>query len=350
MSGDSTEAKTKPASQQKLRKQREQGQVPQTRKMVSLATTAVGLGATLALLPGIVASLSGFFDSAFRQMATPLSQARAPILNDLAGTLFFAVAPVIVAVTATAIALTVLFHKGIPFSVKPLTPDFGRLNPAKGLTQMFGKRTWIETGIGLVQIILWASMGGFIVWGMLQPMLGFHACGLPCAAAVVETLGRRLTFAAIGFCAVMIGLDMLVQRHLYSQEQRMTKTEVKREQKDNNGSPAVRSARYRAQRDALAAADSHKFAGAKMANMCFFTDDNAVAIRYHPVDAPLPRATFVARGREAALALRKELKDAGRTELEDARITNGCLRLRDGVPVPQECYDALSDGIGRLFS
>lgn len=350
MSGDTSEAKTKPASQQKLRKQREKGQVPQTRKMVSLATTALGLIATLALLPGILRKLAEFFETAFRQMATPLSQARTPIVNGLAETLFFATAPIFVAVTASAIALTVIYHKGIPFSVKPLTPDFGKLNPAKGLTQMFGKRTWIEVGIGLVQIILWAGLSGLIMWGMLRPMLSFHTCGLPCAAAAAETVGRRLTYAAIGFCFLMIGLDMLVQRYLYAQEQRMTKSEVKREQKENFGSQALRSARYRLKQEALMESDAPRYIGAGKANMCFFTADNAVGLLYHPNDCPIPRVTVIANGGDASLALRKEIGDAGWRELEDASVTNRCIKLRPGVPVPESAYTDLSNGINKMYS
>lgn len=350
MSGDSTEEKTRPASARKLRKQREQGQVPQSRKMVSMATTAAGLGASLALLPGIVGSLAEFFDTAFRQMGTPLSQARAPMLDDLAGTLFRAVTPLIVVVTSTAVALTVLFHKGIPFSVKPLTPDFGRLNPASGLKQMLGKRSWIEASIGLVNIVLWVCVGGVIVWGMLRPMLGFHGCGLPCAAAVVEILGHRLVYAAISFLAVLIGLDMLVQRYLYAQDQRMTKSESKREQKENFGSREVRSERHRLRMEALEDAEAPQNAGVGRANMCFFTANNAVGILYHPETAPLPRVAAVARGSEATLAFRKIVKENGFREREDADIVESCLHALPGSTVPERAYKVLARGISRMFA
>lgn len=350
MSGDTTEAKTRPASQQKLRKQREKGQVAQTSKMVSLATTALGLGAAIVLLPGIVGSLSDFFETAFRQMNTPVAQSRAPVLDSFADTLIYAIGPIYGAVTATAIALTVIFHKGIPFSVTPLKPDFNRINPAKGLKQMLGKRTWIEVGIGLVQIILWAALSGVIVWVMLQPMLALHSCGLPCAGVVAKTVFSRLVYAGIGFCLIMIGLDMLVQRYLYAQDQRMTKTESKREQKDDSGSPEVRSARNRLRKEAMQEAESRQYAGVAMANMCFFTADNAVAIRYHPQEAPLPRVAVVARGRKAALALRKEIADIGYTELEAAAITDKCLSVRPGAPVPSNIYSDLALGINKLFS
>ena len=109
MSDNNSEAKTRPASQQKLRKQRREGQLPQTNKLVSLGTTAVGLGAALVLLPGILVTLTDFFDSTFRRMNVPLAQTRAPMLSDLANTLFNAVMPVVAVVVITAVALTVVY-------------------------------------------------------------------------------------------------------------------------------------------------------------------------------------------------------------------------------------------------
>jgi type III secretion protein U len=349
MSGDGSEAKTKPASQQKLRKQRDQGKVPQTKKMVSLATTAMGLVAMLLLAPSMFATLVAFFDSTFRQMGTPLARFRASMLDQLAETLLYTLVPIFGTVVVTAIALIVTFHKGIPFSIKPIIPNFGKLNPGAGLKQMLGKRTWVEVGIGLVQIILWGGFAVMIVIALLQPILSVHACGLPCAGAVIELLCRRLVYAAIGFYAVMIGLDILVQRNLYAKEQRMTKTEVKREQKDNYGSPEIRAARNRAKQQARLEADASQYAGANKANMCFYTADCAIGIRYHPHSTPVPRVTFVAETREATLALRQQLRDAGRRELEETTIVKACIKIRPGMPVPTSVYEAFGRGINKMY-
>jgi type III secretion protein U len=350
MSGDSSEAKTRPASQQKLRKQRREGQLPQTNKLVSLGTTAIGLGTTLALLPNILKTLTDFFDLTFRRMTLPLPQASALSLSDFANTLFHAVMPVIITVVTAAIALTILYLKGIPTSVTPLIPNFGKLNPAKGLSRMFSKRTWIESGIGLMQILLWGGLGGTILWGMLTDMLAFHACGLPCAETVAAALGFRLVYAAIVFCVAMMGLDMLVQRFLYAQDQRMTNTEHKREQKDQHGTPEMRAERRRLRQEVEAeSVASAEHAGVDRANMCFFTAENAVAIRYHPKQAPMPRVAAVGLGREAALALRKAVADNGFRETEDALITDNCIRVHPGMGVPERIFQDLALGMARIF-
>ena len=130
----------------------------------------------------------------------------------------------------------------------------------------------------------------------------------------------------------------------------MTKTEVKREQKDSYGSPEVRSARGRAKQEAIAESEAPKYAGAEKANLCFFTEDGAVGIRYHPQSTPIPRVTAIAKGREAALALRKQLRDGGRRELEDATITNSCALIRPGMPVPTSVYADLGRGINKMYS
>jgi type III secretion protein U len=350
MSGDTTEEKKHKASMRKLRKLREDGQVPQTTKMVTLGITAVGLGAMIALLPGIYGTLSQYFDSTFRQMTAPLSQVRGPMLAELVTTFFSAVALLIGILFVTAILLPMIFHKGIPFSVTPLIPDFNRLNPAAGLTRLIDKRGLIGCGIGIVEIAIWVGLAWLILNGMLRPMLAIHACGLTCAGAVAASLGYSLVYTAIGLCVVMLAVDVLLQQSLYADEQRMTETERKQESKEQFGSPETRRARSSQREEARKEGEAlASFSGVDRANMCFFTATSAVAIRYHPKSAPLPRVTVVAVGARAALDLRKAVAANGFKELENAEITNGCLRVRPGMGVPDHVFQDLVRGMRKLF-
>ena len=66
-----TEEKTEEPTDRKLRKQREEGSVPQSQAMVGFATCALGLGVLTAVAPMVFAQLSAAFAQVFDAIATP---------------------------------------------------------------------------------------------------------------------------------------------------------------------------------------------------------------------------------------------------------------------------------------
>lgn len=349
MSGDSSEQKTRPASQQKLRKQRREGQVPQARKPAGYASTAIAIGTLLVLAPMMHGALEAYLDGLMHSLGGPLKPVLPERLQALSTLIFRLTAPIFLVAVVGAVLLTFLFLKGIPFSAAPLKPDFSRLNPASGFKRIFGMRSLIEVGSEFVVLLVWLGAATLVLAGLIRPILAMHGCGLSCMGPIATTIAHRLAWLAIGVCTLLVGLELILQRGIFLHEQRMTETEHKREVKDQYGSPEIRSERRRLQREARDEAEAQRIhAGIDRANMCFFTHDNAVAIRYHPKQVPLPRVAAVARGRDAALALRHQVASNGFRELQDAAITDGCLAVRPGMPVPERVFADLAQGMSKL--
>ncbi|MEP5761249.1 MAG: EscU/YscU/HrcU family type III secretion system export apparatus switch protein [Litoreibacter sp.] len=72
-------------------------------------------------------------------------------------------------------------------------------------------------------------------------------------------------------------IDLVVQRALFLDEQKMTETERKNEQKDQHGTPEVRQERRRRMRES---ARSKRDPVLGNATMCFFYEDRAVGIEF----------------------------------------------------------------------
>jgi type III secretion protein U len=348
MSG-SSERKSKPASQQKLRKARRDGSVPQSQKVVTLIVVSAVLGAAILLIGMTRDALSDLFETTFGLIGAPLDvvQTRAP--HAFLQALGQAVGPFLGLAVATAVLTSISYHRGIPFAMKPIVPDFARLNPAQGFKRMFGRRSWIEASVGLVQLVIWGAIACAVILDQWRILFHAHACGLPCLDALAWQLLRSLALAAIVLFLALAVLETVLQRALFNHEQRMTLSEYKREMKDNFGAPEIRRARARARAedDYFNTVDIEQ-TGMEMANMCFFSDSGTIAIRYHPEVAPIPYICATGTG-DRAIEIRNWIRANGFPELKSRKIVQSCLTRQSGTPAPKSVYKDLAAGIARMF-
>jgi type III secretion protein U len=345
----SSEKKTKQATPRKLRKAREDGMVAQSRKAISLFVVAVLLGTMIPLLKTVAQILMQYFNSIFPLVGQPLDQVWDRALHEMTTTLLKAVGPVAGIGIATVLATTVMFHRGIPFSMKPIVPNFSRLDPAQGLQRIFGLRSWVESSIGLLQLIVWSSLSAFIILQYRDDLLGLYSCGLPCVEVTAWSLFQSLALAAIILFLLIAGIEVILQFALYRRDQKMTASEFKREMKDNFGSPEIRRARARLRREEqFYSTVNTEVIGAGMANMCFYSNSGAVAVRYHPEIAPVPYICAIASGRDVT-ALRAKMRESEFPEMRSRKIVEICLKRPVGTPVPPEIHTELAACISKMF-
>ncbi|MGB5863672.1 MAG: EscU/YscU/HrcU family type III secretion system export apparatus switch protein [Sulfitobacter sp.] len=342
----SSEAKNKPASARKLSKQREEGNVAQAAD----AAAMVAASATLLLLWGLFGRTVGLlvdnFGIAFDAMQLPIENAVNISGRSVAINVMMILAPVAGLALSTAIVITIVFNGGFLFAVKPIVPKLDRLSPQQGFKRIYGKRGWLETATGVVRISLWMISVGLTFWFSRGEILDLAMCGYHCIPDVAFRLLFTLSLIIIVLMLVAAGLDMLVQKFLFLEEQKMTESEVKKETKEQAGSPEVRKERKRQQRKATRAGTS---LGVDRANMCFFIADHAVAMRYHPEHAPLPRITAIARGVNAVEKLRDKVRTNGFPERYDPIMLAGCNGVDQGDPVPEPLYKHLAQSLSEIF-
>lgn len=341
-----TEAKTDPASQRKLRKKREEGVVPAAMDIAGLAASAAGLLALLAATPWLIAQLTNAVIAAFETVTMPFDEAMAAGLHRMLAVLGWTVGLVAAAALMASILVTILYNKGLVFAIKPVLPQLTRVSPKAGLARIYGRRGWIETAAGIGRIAVWTGAGGLIAWVFVPDLYRAWGCATICSGGQVIRLGVTLLLAAVVMMMLALSVDMLVQRALFLHEQRMTKTEVKRERKEQGGNPEIRRERRRQQRAMAAGAGA---VGLARANMGFVSGTRAVAIQFDPPAAPLPRIAAKARDAAAVRAMRAELARAQHPVLDDqAEIVEAGLRVDVGEVLPQTAFTAFGQAMRRI--
>ena len=311
---DSAQDRHLPASQRKIKKAREDGQVARSRDLSHFAAIAAG-GALLATMaPELAGWLKNLlatglqFDA--RLLTTP--GAMGERLGELALKMVWVVLPLGGTMLAVAVAAGVA-SGGWNWTFKPMAPNFGKLNPMAGLGRMFSKHQLGETLKACVLALVLGSIGALYLRAQLPAFATLLDLPLPAAlaqaAATLQGGGVLLLLAL----AVFALIDVPLQRKWLQDRLKMSHQELKEEFKQLEGNVEVKSKmkalmRERTKRRMLAAVP-----GADLVVMN--PSHYAVALKYDERAMAAPRV--VAKGAELmALRIRDLAKEAGVPVLE----------------------------------
>lgn len=328
------------ATPQKRRKARQRGQVAQSRDL----TATIVLGAALV---GLVArheqharALHGAFSGAFEASALGLDvETAAAVAVAIAASVGRAFLPLL-ATIAIAGGIASFLQVGPVLSGEPLTPKLERLNPAEGLKRMFfNLRSWVELIRSLSKLLVVAAAIITLLVEHSSELLGLHSVPIPAAIAIVRAFAVDLVIRAVIAFAALAAIDLLYQRWQHGRDLRMTKDEVKREHKDQEGSPEQKAERKRAHEEVLAQADMARIR--EDADVVVVNPTHvACALTYDPADGT-PR--LIAKAHDhMALRIRRMAEEEGIPVRHDVSLARALYELEIDEAIPQELYEAVA--------
>ncbi|WP_419827951.1 EscU/YscU/HrcU family type III secretion system export apparatus switch protein [Sphingomonas sp.] len=256
---------------------------------------------------------------------------------------------------ATLFAATLLAAVGTPavlgalgFRWQAVAFKGERLNPLAGMKRIFGPQGVIELGKALAKIVVLGALGW---WLLSKRLAGLTAMGRGDVSSAMAQLGQSFVFAvltmALGLFAIA-GVDVPAQIIRRTGRLRMTKQEVKDENKESEGSPELKGAIRRrqmetARRSSRAAVQT---ASVVLTNPTHF----AVALRYRPGQDAAP--TVVARGRGAtADAIRALATEAKVPMLRYPELSRALyFTTRSGQMIREDLYIAVATVLAFVFN
>jgi len=150
------------------------------------------------------------------------------------------------ALMAAAVFLVVLLFEiiqtGVVFSTEPLKPDFGKLNPAKGLKRLFTWRLLIETGKNVLKLCVYTGIAFLVIRDAVQLDTGGVSDGLGLSALIRSVAFRLLVAFALGALLFAV-LDQLIVRRDFGKKMRMSRRELRREAREREGEPRLKQKR-----------------------------------------------------------------------------------------------------------
>lgn len=344
-----SEERTEEATPRQLRKAREEGRAPRSSDLVAgigLVAATMGLQA---LGPSIYEQLAQGMVKAFtnltRQELTPDEVGH--ILEDWALIFLKAAGPITLVILAVGVAVGFL-QSGFLVATKTLVPDFGRINPASGLSRMFSLRTVVELVKGLLKL----SLVGFIAYRDFMDILP----QIPTLLGQSVALGIGLVadkavsgLQTIGYGLLALGIfDYGYQYWEFRKSLRMTKEEVKKEHKEQEGSPEVKQRRTQRARELSRRRKALKdvpLADVVVTNPTHF----AVAIKYSEEEAApkvIAKGTDLLAQRIKVIAKQNEIPMVENRPL----ARNLYAMVEVGKTIPPELYQAVAEVLAFVYS
>jgi len=232
------------ATESKLRKARQEGDVPRSAELQA-ALMYLGLGLAVLFATGwAVPAWTGMAARALGGEPWPDGDGRpvADLARALAGHAGLAMLAG-VAIMAVPVLLGMVAQRSIVLTPKKLLPDFKRIDPVRNAAQKFGKSGLIAFAISLGKAVLLAVGGWFLYASLLSRLMASGALRDLQWVAGLGLILRDSVLLALGIGTVFAGIDLIWRRLEYLQRHRMSRQEMQDEYKESEGDPHMKSAR-----------------------------------------------------------------------------------------------------------
>ncbi len=242
MADDNGSDRNLPASQRKLQKAREEGQVARSRDLGHFAAIAGGGALLAAASPKLTAWLQQLvadglrFDHATSSSPELILQR----LGALTAKMMLVVVPFGIAMILVALAASMLIG-GWNWTLKPLAPKFDKLNPIAGLPRLFSKQQLIEALKACALALILGTIGGFYLWGHVDAFSNVISMPLPSALSQVGSVMVSGVILLLIALALFAAVDAPLQRHLHLSKLKMSHQEQKQEHKEIEGNQEVKA-------------------------------------------------------------------------------------------------------------
>ena len=190
-----------------------------------------------------------------------------------------------------------LIQTGFLFSVDPILPKMNKISPVSGFKRIFSMKQLKTTGIGVLKVIAICFGIYFIVLMFLEKGTYYLSmCNVSCQQNIIGFYTKVLIEIIFIITLFLSIIDYIVQRAEFLKEQKMSKDEQKREYKNMEGDPHIKSKRKQIQRE-ISNDDTNK--KVKDSRVIIYSSGLAIALQYNEGEDPLPIIKSIGKAKMA---------------------------------------------------
>ncbi|MFZ0468578.1 MAG: flagellar biosynthesis protein FlhB [Thiogranum sp.] len=340
--------KTEDATPKRLEEAREKGQVPRSKELTSMAMLLMA-ALSMALLgrhmveqlgqimhQGLVIERAKAFDhfAVIELFGTALGQAMLLLL------------PFLLVMLVTAFAAPVALG-GWSFSTEALAFKPDKLNPLQGMKRIFAVRGVVEMVKSLAKFLLIGSIGAGLLWHYLPELMGLGRESVEAGLAHTGSILSKSFIVLSASLLLIAAIDVPYQLWDHAKNMKMTRQEVRDENKNTEGKPEVKSRIRQMQRDI---AQRRMMEAIPKADVVITNPTHyAVALRYNAgkMSAPI----VVAKGVELVASQIRTVAVANKVPLYEAPPLARALYYSTEInhEVPAGLYLAVAQILAYVF-
>ena len=336
---DQGQEKTEQATPKRREESHKKGQVAKSRE---LSSVAILVGVLIyfyfnapSLMNGMMTMTKEMLDRAGRAQ---LNAAGVPsFFAELAFQVLILLLPLMLTVVVVSL-LANLIQVGFIFSTEAMAPKFSKINPVKGMKNVLGLRAFVELlkntlKIGVIGVIAYLSIR--------SEALGFLPLSQVYNTSFIGGNAFKILSNVCWLLMVLAVLDYLYQKWEHEKNIKMTKQELKEENKQTEGDPLIKGRIRRLQREA---ARKRMMASIPKADVVITNPTHlAVALKYDTATMAAP--VVLAKGADhVAERIRKIAAEHRVPIVENKWVAQVLYRMVDiDGSIPENLYRAVAE-------
>jgi len=340
--------KTEVATPRRRQQAREEGNVPKSMEMNTALILATGVVAFYFYAEHFYASVA---DAILYYMSrlgeAPLTdQDIGPLSWEVGWRVINILGPFFILFVVVSIVINIA-QVGFLFVLTAVQPKFNKLNPYTGLQRVLGTRGRVELLKSVGKMLIIGPIMFITVQQSLPSMMTLMSMGLKDSMIHIGYEALDVAVIALLFMLILAIIDLVYQRWQHEQDMKMTKEEVKQENKDIQGDPQVKSRIRSTQQDMARQRMMEEVPESEV--VVTNPTEYAIALKYDPDHGPAP--IVVAKGRNV---LARKIKEIARENnvpiVENRPLAQSLYKLVEiGGLVPPELYQAVAEVLAYVY-
>ncbi len=347
-----SEEKTEKATPKRKQESREKGQVAKSRELISAILLLLMFWGIKVFTPYIINELTLMFSRMLsisnKQVNNLYTIKNLMNLFVYCTTVLLKICAPILLIGLIASLISNYLQVGFLFTLKPLIPNFNKLNPLEGMKRIFSKHTLVE--------FLKSNFKIFVIGYLIYSYLKDNYYSIPDlismsvenTAAFIGNAILNIGFRA-GFAFLILSIfDYVFQIFDFEKNLKMSKHEIKEEYKQAEGNPQIKSKIKEKQRQLSL---RRMMAEVPKADVIITNPTHyAVAIKY---DASLSEAPLVlAKGKDLiAQKIKESARENKVTIVENKPLAQSLYKgVEIGQSIPIELYKAVAEVLAFVYS
>lgn len=335
-----TGEKTEKPTQKKLRDARREGQVAKSKDLTHTAVTFAWVVVLTGLAGWISGQLAQLLDATWVQIESiSVESLIGAGISAAKVLLWLTIVPL--ALVAALGSLVEFLQVGAILAPKRIAPKPSNIGISQGFKRIFSMDNLFEVFKSIAKTIVLISIISLIALSALDAIVL-----LPTADVLVysETNNRLLlllfVWVIVTFLFLSIG-DWMYQKYSFERKQRMSKYDIKRENKEQDGDPHTRGARKSLHRQWATQSVQH---AARNANAVVVNPTHiAVALFYKAGETLVPVVAAKGEG-EIARLIRESAEDAGVPVVRNVSLARALNYRCDAEDyIPEDMFDAVAE-------
>ena len=314
-------------------------------------TGFLGLVAALFGLLGLSAFMFGGLQDQFRYYVSFMNQPMTPAtLYAIAYTfirdMIFIVLPISIVLMIAGV-LGNLAQFGFLFTTKPIKPDLKKIDPIKGLKNLFSIKKLVE-GIKITaKVAIAMTVGSIFFLSFIKELPEverfdfYYQLDWLIDKSILIAGIMLMVFFAFGV------IDIFIVRYQYFKQLKMSKNEIKDEYKNSEGNPEVKARIRRLQRQM---ANNRMMGDVPKADVVITNPTHyAVAIKYEAEVSPAPKV--LAKGADnIALKIKEIAREHNIQIYESKQLARELYKKVDiGQDIPPDLYAAVAEVLAYVY-